>query len=429
MGNQASSLGDWQAVIAAHPLESHDPQAWLHYGVALLQTIQPGLDAPKQQQQAALAFVQAATHGASAAAVAAAQRDSLLMSLQQALAGAGLEQPALQIQAASAAKRGWQDKRSQVCEALVRGAWQQAEVLLKEGEPSPQWPKPPEVEPETWAELLLNSCAAHDRRLPSWWLVESRSLPRSGHHYLKCLLEQACGNDFSYCEGYQEPGCCKNSPCNVLAYGHFAKEHLQPHLRLLKSHDFLLSDATFPPPPAMVRLIQVRRPLNLLVSWLELEQLALNQKLLRQSNLSLERIFLYHEAEFLEEAWRLIDHEGMAMSAEVAEAWLEKKVAYVIGFLSKWLPRAQPFPFNGIIDNGNYVLRYEDLGRNAEILKAFSLMPPDEMPLHHFKPPHPDVMKRRSSRVAKLIESSQKSLHKADKLVMDALSSMQQLYL
>ena len=43
MSEPAFTLGDRQALIAAHPLECHDPQAWLHNGFALLQTCsQPG---------------------------------------------------------------------------------------------------------------------------------------------------------------------------------------------------------------------------------------------------------------------------------------------------------------------------------------------------------------------------------------------------
>jgi hypothetical protein len=88
---------DWQAVIEAHPLESHDPAEWLRYGVALLQTLQPGPEQGKQQQQAALAFEQAKREGATAEGVAVAQRRALLLSLQQALGLVGLpEQPALQ---------------------------------------------------------------------------------------------------------------------------------------------------------------------------------------------------------------------------------------------------------------------------------------------------------------------------------------------
>jgi hypothetical protein len=85
--------GDWQAVIAAHPLESHDPQEWLRYGVALLQTMEPGPDVGKQQQQAALAFVQAQKEGATAEQVAAMQRQSVLLSLRRALTLADIPIP------------------------------------------------------------------------------------------------------------------------------------------------------------------------------------------------------------------------------------------------------------------------------------------------------------------------------------------------
>jgi len=93
MSREAFERGDWQAVIEAHPLESHDSEEWLRYGVALLQTIQPGPDVGKQQQQAALAFVQAQKEGASAEAVVAAQRQSVLISLHEALVLAGIEPP------------------------------------------------------------------------------------------------------------------------------------------------------------------------------------------------------------------------------------------------------------------------------------------------------------------------------------------------
>ena len=85
MTQAAFERGDWQAVIEAHPLESHDPQAWLRYGVALLQTITPGPEAIQQQQQAALAFMQAQKEGANVDAVQAHQRLSVLLSLGAAL--------------------------------------------------------------------------------------------------------------------------------------------------------------------------------------------------------------------------------------------------------------------------------------------------------------------------------------------------------
>lgn len=85
MTQDVLDLGDWPAVIKALRLESHDAAAWLRYGSALLHTIEPGPDAAKQQQQAALAFVQARREGASAGAVAAAQRQAAMSCLRQAL--------------------------------------------------------------------------------------------------------------------------------------------------------------------------------------------------------------------------------------------------------------------------------------------------------------------------------------------------------
>jgi hypothetical protein len=302
-----------------------------------------------------------------------------------------------------------------ITDFLLQGDWQGAAALISGQEAIPECQSQPGgVSSEIWMELLLNACASSEAKLPTLQLVESRSLPRSGHHYLRHLLEQACGEQFSYCEGYQEPGCCKSSPCSVMAYWHYAREHRQPHLRLLKSHDFALTDATFTPPPAMVRLIQVRRPLHLLASWLELEQLTLNRVLLQSASIALERVFLYHEAEVLEEAWRVIDERGTVMTDEQAQVWLADKLSYVQAFLQKWLPRARPFPFGGRVRGGTYVLRYSDLERSAQILQALGLKGVQERPLPVFATRHPDVSIRRSSRVTALIQAQLGSLERAD---------------
>ena len=52
MTQQAFERGDWQTVIDAHPLESHDPAEWLRYGVALLQTLTPGAEAIREPRLA-----------------------------------------------------------------------------------------------------------------------------------------------------------------------------------------------------------------------------------------------------------------------------------------------------------------------------------------------------------------------------------------
>ena len=90
MSQQAFERGDWAAVIEAHPLESHDPDEWLRYGVALLLTLSPGADAAQQQQQAALAFVQAEREGASQDAVRSAQAVAMKHSVLEGIKAAGL---------------------------------------------------------------------------------------------------------------------------------------------------------------------------------------------------------------------------------------------------------------------------------------------------------------------------------------------------
>jgi len=86
MTQQAFEQGNWQVVIDSHPLESQDPAERLRFGVALLQTIEPNSDVGKQQEQAALAFVQAQKEGARAQEVEAALGQSVFLSLREALA-------------------------------------------------------------------------------------------------------------------------------------------------------------------------------------------------------------------------------------------------------------------------------------------------------------------------------------------------------
>ena len=79
---------NWQAVISDHPLESHNPEEWMRYGIALLQTLKQEEDVAKHLQQTALAFLQAQKEGATAKQVAEAQRKSAHQCLRQALMSA-----------------------------------------------------------------------------------------------------------------------------------------------------------------------------------------------------------------------------------------------------------------------------------------------------------------------------------------------------
>ncbi|MCP9797733.1 hypothetical protein [Cyanobium sp. Lug-B] len=408
--------------------DSSDPGEWLRHARELMGALQPGPEQGRQLQQAFLAFLQARKEGAREAEVKAAQLEIVEASLQEALAAADQTKAADLMGQRSEAALRWNEARSRACDALLQGEWQAAQAVIRSWLSAQHSETAPAATIETLTELHLNACSAEHPRLPGMWLVEGRSLPRSGHHYLKSLFARACGDHFSYCEGYQEPGCCRTSPCHVSAYWHFARDRRQPHLRLLKSHDFHLEDATFEPPMGMVRLVQVRRPLHALVSWLELEQLNENRQLLQQASLALERIYLYHEAEVLEEAWRLIDQAGVVMTSEQVSEWLNRKVRYVVGFLQKWLPLAKPFPFGHRLSGGDVLLRYEDLGRSQELLESFGLARLDEEHGLAFTPRHPDVMQRRSARVAELIQAHRRELEEAEAVVFAEVPSMQELY-
>lgn len=294
--------------------------------------------------------------------------------------------------------------------------------------------EPPEgVDAAVWIELLRNASTVDEARSARRWLVESRSLPRSGHNYLKRLLQHACGEGFSYCEGQLEPGCCKTSPCRVTAYWQHARRRGVAHLRLIKSHDIDLKDPVFETPPAMLRLIQVRRPLPLLASWLELDQLAVNRKLLREAEIRVDRIYLLHEPALLEQAWGLIDASGTVMSPEQAQAMLNRKLIYVIAFLRKWMPLVQPFPFDAALISGHYLLPYEQLDRSEGILSALGLGSGCvdhrlSRTVEPFVPRSDDLLQRASARVSELLRRTEPALRHAEAQILRNVPALQKLY-
>lgn len=402
-----------------------DPNGWLVLAMKHWQQGQPGDEALKEALAAGVEATKARE-----AAIASAQ-----LSLGQALLLAGLDQQGLQLQKegrelASALGTGWEPwevVRKHACDALAMGHWKLAQELVVDWVAGPSCEVPANVDDQVWCELLLNACSAEDERLPDWWLVESRSLPRSGHHFLKRVLEKAWGEEFSYCESYQEPGCCKTSPCRVKAHWHFARRHNKRHLRLLKSHDFQLTDTTFKPPDRMVRLIQIRRPFDLLVSWLELQQLEYNRNVLESANLSVNRIYLYHEPELLEEAWQVIDNSGRVMNNQETKEWLTTKTEYIIAFLQKWLPNAKPFPFNGeVVKSGNYILPYEQLSNWDKVLDAFS-SPKDRVQDISFRPKRV-INKRRCQKATRLIGDNKEAISAAEAKVVERLANLKGPY-
>jgi hypothetical protein len=189
-----------------------------------------------------------------------------------------------------------------------------------------------------YAALSQQAGAAH------FQLIDTKSLPRSGLHYLKQTLERLVPGHFSFCEWYQEPGCCKRMPCALTAYAEAAQQPPQAKLRLLKSHDFELDDPAYPLTPHMRRLILIRDPLFVLTSWFELEQMQQHNKILEAHGISMEKVYLLHEPEVTRQALRLIDAAYHPIDRQALRQWLRKRRDYISGFLRRWAAPALQNP-------------------------------------------------------------------------------------
>jgi hypothetical protein len=85
------------------------------------------------------------------------------------------------------------------------------------------------------------------------------SIPRSGHHFLAKLLENALGDDLAYCEFYSAADCCRQLPC--------IRRH-RSRITYQKNHDMDL--AIDPDLPGVRYVVQYRNPVPAVVSDREL---------------------------------------------------------------------------------------------------------------------------------------------------------------
>lgn len=134
--------------------------------------------------------------------------------------------------------------------------------------------------------------------------VYTVSFPRSGHYLLMWILEEYFGDQFAYCDNFQH---CTSIPCK------------DPRNNYHKNHDFSL---TSPKQRGEKYLTQVRHPYESIASWFELA----------------------------------LPKAGQAPFADTKEEWdrwLEEKINYWRGFVSKWIFSNQP--------STNKVILYHDL--------------------------------------------------------------------
>ena len=169
-----------------------------------------------------------------------------------------------------------------------------------------------------------------------FFLIDSKSLPRSGLHYLKNTLTRLLPGHFSFCEWYQEPGCCRQMPCSLTAYAEASRVQGSIKVRLVKSHDFNLDDPAFPLIDGIQRLVLIRHPLFILTSWFELDRIAAYQSSLLEHGLDLKKLYFLHEPEVISHALRLLDAIYEPIGSDALQKWLVDRVRYISGFLRRW---------------------------------------------------------------------------------------------
>ena len=189
-------------------------------------------------------------------------------------------------------------------------------------------------------------------RLANFRYLDVKSLPRTGLHFMRNIFDSILQTNFSFCEWYTEPGCCGQMPCAVTGFATEGQD--KPMLRMLKSHDFELSDPAFATAGPVRRLIMIRNPLYLLTSWWTLQTLYFNSELLKRHGIMTTKINFAHGPHVVRSAYRIIDAEAEMPSQEVLADWLLDKIPYMTGFVAKWQEAARQDASN------TRIVRYQD---------------------------------------------------------------------
>ena len=208
--------------------------------------------------------------------------------------------------------------------------------------------------PNVYSEYQKISRLSIKKDPPPFILLDSKSLPRSGLHYMKNTLARILGENFSFCEWYQEPGCCKRMPCALTGYTNNCQKMGDSGVRLIKSHDFNFHDPIFSTSYSLRRIVLVRDPLFVLTSYFVIEQLLNYKAVLQEKGIYMEKIWFSHETEVLATAYQLMDQFFVTPKEITLNNWLNKKVAYINGFLKKW----------GLTDNDqsfSYLVNYNEI--------------------------------------------------------------------
>jgi FkbM family methyltransferase len=212
--------------------------------------------------------------------------------------------------------------------------------------------------PESYAYYRdLSADGAKNKSAP-FILIDSKSLPRSGLHYLKKTFSRLLDENFSFCEWYHEPGCCRKMPCTYTDYASKCHQKGMAGVRLVKSHDFDLADPEFPTLYNLRRLILVRDPLYILTSWFCLDQLELYETELSKAGINLIKIAYLHEPEVLASAFQLLEKNFCPPAKEQLADWIHKRTEYIHEFIAKWV-----VPATEQQQHFTNVVRYEEINQ------------------------------------------------------------------
>jgi hypothetical protein len=204
--------------------------------------------------------------------------------------------------------------------------------------------------------------AGHD--LPR--LLETKSLPRSGLHFLHSCLKSVLGPRYAFCEWYHEPGCCRRQPCALAGAELAVEDPARPRLRMVKSHDFDLGDADYPPPPGVRRLVLIRDPLMILTSWWMLEEISRHADVLRANGIRYQQLFFAHDPVLQRAVHAVLEREFVPVPGDRLARWLQAKTTYINGFIDKWVAPTRSGALSRTAaqtaaPRGTEVVRYSDL--------------------------------------------------------------------
>ena len=167
-------------------------------------------------------------------------------------------------------------------------------------------------------------------------LIDSKSLPRSGFHYLKNKLSSIFKEHFTWCEWYNDPGCCKKQPCGLFSFLKDSIINNKLNLRLIKSHDFSFIDNNYLGNRLINRIILIRDPLYILTSWFVLDLIHYHNDMLIKYNINEKKINYLHENSLVNEAYIIISKNIKEISFEYLNNSINKKVNYISRFIEKW---------------------------------------------------------------------------------------------